>query len=105
MSIFSSPALGNIDLTEERKNHIAEVHPELKSGLQKLSDVLSAPDEIRISRFDENVLLFYKFFANIKHGKYISIAVKTGDRNFILTAYITDRVRIGEKYETEKKYS
>lgn len=25
-------------------------------------------------------------------------------KNHILTAYITDRIRIGEKYETEKKY-
>lgn len=105
MPIFNSPALGNIELTAERKNHILTAHPELKSGLQKLSEVLSTPDEIRRSHFDEKVLLFYKFFANIKSGKYISVAVKTGARNFILTAYITDRVRIGEKYETEKKYS
>ena len=105
MSIFNSPTLGNIVLTAERKNHILTAHPELKSGLKKLSVVLSTPDEIRRSRFDKNVLLFYKFFANIKNGKYISVAIKTGNRNFILTAYITDRIRIGEKYEAEKKYS
>ena len=105
MSIFNSPTLGDIELTAERQNHILTAHPELKSRLQKLSEVLSAPDEIRRSRFDKNVLLFYKFFVNIKGGKYISVAVKTDDRNFILTAYITDKIRIGEKYETEKKHS
>jgi hypothetical protein len=105
MSIFNSPTLGDIELTAERQNHILKAHPELKSGLQKLSEVLSDPDKVRKSRFDEKVLLFYKFFATIKGGKYISVAVKTGGRNFILTAYITDRIRIGEKHETEKKYS
>ena len=105
MSTLYSSILGKIELTAERKDHIAIAHPEIKLYLKKLSRILSTPDEIRISRLDESVLLFYKFFANIKHGKYISVAVKTGDRNFVLTAYITDRIRIGKKYETEKKYS
>lgn len=105
MQIFHSPLIGNIELTTERKNHILEVHPELKDHLEKLSQVLSDPDEIRRSRFDKNVLLFYKFFAKVKSGKYINVTVKAGDRNFVLTSYITDKIRAGEKYETEKEYS
>lgn len=106
MQIFNVPVIGKVELTSERKVHMLARHPELKIHLEKLSQVLSDPDEIRRSRFDKNVLLFYKFFANIKDGKYINITVKIGEeRNFILTAYITDRIRAGEKYETEKKYS
>ena len=76
-----------------------KAHPELKAHLDKLSEVLSNPDEIRRSRFDKNVLLIYKFFASIKDGKYINVTVKINDRNFVLTAYITDRIRAGEKYD------
>jgi len=106
MAIFLSPTLGKIELTSERKHHILIFHPELKTHLEKITMVLSEPDEIRYSRLDENVLLFYKFFDKVKDGKYISVTVKTGKkRNFILTAYITDIIRAGEEYETEKKYS
>ena len=106
MTIFYSPIFGEAELTAERKDHILKAHPELKAHLEKLSKVLSNPDEIRRSRFDKNVLLFYKFFASIKDGKYINVTVKIDEeRNFILTSYITDRIRSGEKYETEKKYS
>ena len=105
MPTLYSSIIGKIELTQERNSHILTAHPEIKPNMQKLSEVLSVPDEVRRSRLDKNVLLFYKFFANIKDGKYISVAVKINHRNFILTAYITDRIRIGEKYETEKKYS
>jgi len=101
MPIFDSLILGSIELTNERKLHILTVHPELKLHLEKLSLVLLNPDEIKRSRFDKNVLLFYKFFAKIKSGKYINVTVKTvNERNFILTAYITDKIRAGVKYET-----
>lgn len=105
MSIFNSQLIGDIELTSERKLHIATAHPELKNHFTKFTQVLKNPDEIRRSRLDKNVLLFYKYFDSIKSGKYISVAVKTNNRNFILTAYITDRIRIGERYETEKKHS
>lgn len=103
MQIFHSLALGDIELTTERQKHILLSHPELKMHFKKLSEVLSSPDEIRRSRFDKNVLLFYKFFAKVKSGKYINVTVNTNDRNFVLTSYITDRIRAGEPYETEKK--
>lgn len=106
MQTFNSTVIGRVELTDERKVHILAEHPELKRHLKRLSRVLINPDEIRRSHFDKNVLLFYKFFAKVKNGKYISVTVKVEEeRNFILTAYITDRIRAGVKYETEKKYS
>lgn len=103
MTTFRSPFLGIIELTDERKSHIITAHPELKRYLKKIAQVLRSPEEIRMSRFDKNVLLFYKYFARIKNGKYISVTVKTGERNFILTAYITDVIKAGQIYENEKK--
>lgn len=98
--------IGSIEFTDERRLHILKTHPELKPHMNKISKVLAMPDEIRISRIDNTALLFYKYFANIKGGKYITVTVKTERiRNFILTAYITDRIRIGEIYEIEKQTS
>lgn len=87
-----------INLTEEGKRHILTFHPEIEEHLDKFADVLFAPDEIRRSVSDKNVLLFHKSFASIGEGKYLRIAVKTNDRWFILTAYLTSRL-VGEIYE------
>lgn len=102
MRILKSEIIGRIELTKERENHIVINHPEIKLHLSKFKKIIKNPDEIRISRFDKNVLLFYKYFASIKNGKYIAIAVKLGSRNFVLTAYITDKIKAGERYEKEK---
>ena len=46
--------------------------------------------------------LFYKYFANIKGGKYLAVVVKINKRNFILTSYLTDKTITGKKiYEKE----
>ncbi|MBI2039562.1 hypothetical protein HYT18_00640 [Candidatus Microgenomates bacterium] len=102
MMIFQS-IIGEVELTNERKSHIILKHPELKTHIKKISQVLSSPDTIRRSKLDEESLLFYKYFDTIKKGKYISVTVKKGKRNFILTAYITDKIRAGEIYESEKE--
>lgn len=102
MTIFQS-IIGEVELTDERKSHIILKHPELKTHIKKVSRVLSSPDSIRKSKFDKEALLFYKYFDKIKEGKYINVTVKKGERNFILTAYITDRIRAGEEYESTKE--
>ena len=104
MSFFNSQ-FGKIELTTERKRHIVIRHPELQGHLQKIGKVLQKPDEIRVSRYDANVLLFYKYFGKIRGGKYFSVTVKLADRSFVLTAYFTDQIRAGVLYEKEKKPS
>jgi hypothetical protein len=94
--------LGEVELTDEREVHICERHPELRKHIDKFSEVLEDPDVVRSSRFDRKVLLFYKYFASIKAGKYLTIAVKRNTRNFILTGYLTDKIKAGEAYETNK---
>ena len=103
--VYKSILGKKIELTTERKSHISTKHPEIKPHLGKISEVLSAPDTIRRSKFDKEALLFYKYFDTIRKGKYINITVKMGERNFILTAYITDKIRAGEIYEPEKETS
>ncbi len=101
MSLFHT-IIGEIELTTERKSHIILKHPEVKLHIKKISQVLSSPDTIRRSKVDTEALLFYKYFDKIKGGKYINVTVKQGERNFVLTAYITDRIRAGEVYENKK---
>ena len=90
-------------LTSERKQHILIYHPDIKPYLSKLKEVFLEPGDIRVSESDESVLLFYKHFAKIKQGKYIVGVVKINSRSFVLTAYLSNRILSGEKYEYETK--
>lgn len=86
-------------LTSERKDHIVNFHPDLKPYFSKLKQVFLEPGEIRMSQSDPAVLLFYRYFAKIKEGKYIVGVVKTSGRSFVLTAYFSNRILSGEIYE------
>ena len=87
------------ELTTERKNHIFLFHPDLKPFFGQVKNVFTQPDEVRISKSDPKVLLFYKYFDTILGGKYISVTVKTNGRWFILTSYLTNKILSGEKYD------
>jgi len=91
-----------IELTNERKNYFLVRHAGLRYHFSKVKSVLTEPDEIRYSKRDNKVLLFYKFFDKILSGKYIAVVVRVNRRSFIITAYITDKVKIGKKYEQTK---
>lgn len=92
-----------IELTAERKIHILTFHPDLKPNFSKIRQVLLNPDDIRISKSDSQVLLFYKFFDKILGGKFITVTIKINQRSFIMTAYLTKRKLSGGKYEYEQK--
>lgn len=85
-----------VELTYERKIHIQTYHPDLSKYFGKISEILLTPDEVRQSIYDKEVIIFYKYFSEIKNGKFISVVVKTGIRNFILTSYLTDKIKGGE---------
>lgn len=93
----------DFELTTERKQHILIYHPDIKPYLPKLKKVFLEPEDIRVSKSDQSVLLFYKYFDNIMEGKYIVGVVKINDRSFVLTAYFSKRKLSGGKYIYEKK--
>lgn len=64
-----------IKLTEERWNHIAETHPELKDMLMDLKGALEAPELIKRSVYNEKVVLFYRYYGHIYEGKYMCVVV------------------------------
>lgn len=97
--IYKSILDRDIELTLERKKHILIFHPDLKPYFFELKKVFLEPNEIRVSKVDPVVLLFYKYFANIRTGKYIVGVVKINSRSFILTAYLSNNKLSGKKYE------
>lgn len=90
-----------VELTSERKKHILTFHPDLKPYIKLIREVLLLPDDLKISKSDPDSLLFYKYFDTILNGKYIAVVVKVNGRNFILSSYLTGRIKSGEKYEQE----
>lgn len=68
-------------------------HPSLKGKEIQVKKVLYDPDEIRVSKKDKTVLLFYKSI-----GKYyLCVVIKVlKKRAFIITAYKTEKIKEGE---------
>lgn len=90
--------IGKIKLTKKRQTHIIQSHPIMETYIKNLTDVLEKPNEIRFSNYNVGTLLFYRFFDNIENGKYITVVVDKVAKQ-VITAYLTHRIKIGEKYE------
>jgi hypothetical protein len=87
----------SVRLTDERLAHILE-HPEMAGMEDELARVLQSPSEVRLSRSDDNVRLFYEFYTQTQvGGKWLCVVVKYGPGDaFVITAYLTDTVKAGE---------
>ncbi|MFQ5800095.1 MAG: DUF4258 domain-containing protein [Candidatus Hydrothermarchaeales archaeon] len=74
----------------------ASKHPIIKVYEGEVKETLKSPDEIRLSRKDEKVFLFYKRYKNLGN-RYICVLIKrlNGD-GFIITAYMADNVKRGK---------
>ena len=69
-------------------------HPVMKGHRDDVIKTLTQPDEIRRSRKDESVLLFYRGTA----PRWICAVTKNvdGHDGYLITAYPTDRIKIGD---------
>ena len=85
-----------IVLTRERLSHITE-HPEISLIEDPVATTVLSPDAVVRSRTDETISLLYKFYENLTIGdKYCCVVIKYAEqRNFIVTAYMTDRIKEG----------
>jgi hypothetical protein len=64
-----------VRLTDERLSHILE-HVEMAGMEEEIERVLQAPSEVRRSRSDEEVKLFYEFYAETRvGGKWLCVVV------------------------------
>jgi hypothetical protein len=87
----------SVRLTDERLEHILE-HAEMAGMDGEIERVLQAPTEVRLSRADDNVRLFYEFYAQTRvGGKWLCVVVKyLPDDAFVITAYLTETIKAGE---------
>ena len=85
-----------IRLTDERRAHILE-HPEMASMEAAIEETLLDPERVVQSFSDPQAHLYYRFyFRTIVGGKFLCVVVKAdGADAFVLTAYLTDRVKKG----------
>jgi hypothetical protein len=85
-----------IRLTDERRAHILE-HPEMVSMEAAIEETLLRPERVVQSFSDPQARLYYRFyFGTMVGGKYLCVVVKALDADaFILTAYLTDRIKKG----------
>jgi hypothetical protein len=69
-------------------------HPVMAGREAEIRATLTNPDEIRQSRGDDAVYLFYKFERTKRW--VCAVAKRTGDEGFLITAYPTDSIKEGK---------
>jgi hypothetical protein len=85
-----------IRLTDERLAHILE-HPEMVGMEPAMEEALLRPERVVVSFSDPEARLYYRFYVGTRVGdKYLCVIVKVRDDDaFVLTAYLTDKVKRG----------
>jgi hypothetical protein len=70
-------------------------HPVMRERATEVQDVLQSPDEIRQSRSDPAVLLFYR--AEVPGRWLCAVARRLNNEGFLITTYPTDAIKEGER--------
>ncbi len=96
LSIFVTTPLGKqIRATKSHWKKIVETkHPSIRGKEEEVKRALETPFEIRASKSDENVHLYYLYLED----KYLCVVVKNlNDQGFIITAYFTEKIKEGRQ--------
>ncbi|MBI3307828.1 MAG: hypothetical protein HYZ79_00470 [Candidatus Melainabacteria bacterium] len=73
---------------------IQKKHPEITNKLELIKSTLKMPDLITKSKADKSVLLFYRKI----NGYWLCVVAKYQEtEGFIITSYITDKIKEGVK--------
>lgn len=85
-----------IRLTDERLSHILE-HPEMHGMESAIEETLQNPQEVIESFSDPEARLYFRFYFGTMVGdKFMCVVIKVhADDAFVLTAYLTDRIKKG----------
>lgn len=68
-------------------------HPVMAGRESDVKEVLEKPNEIRLSRGDKNVYLFYSLESK---GRWVCVVTKRlNGEGFLITTYLTDAVKEG----------
>ena len=88
MNKFQSP-YGRIALTDERRRHILQFHPDVRGCFRYFAATLAEPDYVAVSKHDPSVIISYRLLPRQK--RYLAIVIKTGSQLFVLTAYLVQK--------------
>jgi hypothetical protein len=96
VSFKSHTPLGfDVHVTSDRWELIVTVkHPVMGGREKSVQAALEHPDEIRKSRSDPKVFLFYKL--NRQNRWVCAVVKQVNGEGFLITAYPTDTMKIGE---------
>jgi hypothetical protein len=98
MRLLSCPFFSsNVELTNERRRHIEEHHPDLLPRyLDLLQLALADPDEVRRSPGNPAVHQVSRWVAEIYGGKHVVVVVREDvGRCWVMTAYVARRLAQG----------
>jgi hypothetical protein len=97
MKVLTDYAGRAVRLTPEREAHILD-HPEMIDLLDQVRETVAGPEHVVRSASDPTVELYYRFKRGTKVGdKWLCVVVKySPDDAFVVTAYLTDKVKKGE---------
>lgn len=98
---IKTPLGVTVRTTKEYWKRIIETkHPSIKKFEKEAKEALKEPDQIRKSRQDPKVHLYYKNIGRLS----ICIVAEHKDRRrgYIITAYLTDRIKEGEEIYVKK---
>jgi hypothetical protein len=89
-----------VELTDERQQHILDKHPDLlPEYVARIAATVSDPDEVRRDGRFSGTYLFARWFAEVNKGKFVVVAVVSDPtpavRHWVVTAYSTRRLRQG----------
>ncbi len=93
--ILARSCLGKaISITgDHRRRLITNKHPVMAGREAEVRAVLENADEIRVSKVDSSVFLYYKG----SNGRFLCVVAKhLNDEGFIITAYPTDKIKEGK---------
>ena len=88
-----TPLNFTVHTTSEYWQKLLIKHPELEGKLSDVQKTLLEPTEIRKSKRDELIFLFYS--EDVKHWLCV-VTKKIKLEGFLVTAYITDKIKEGE---------
>jgi len=90
---ITTPLGVKVTCSSEYWEYIVSVkHPIMKGKEGLVAEILHHPDEIRKSKIDPNVYLYYKGFERL----YCSVAKHEGRNGFLITTYPTNMTKEGE---------
>jgi hypothetical protein len=85
-----------VRVTQEYWSIIATFkHPAMSGCEAEVKATLETPEEIRRSKSDPNVYLFYR--SRRKRRWVCAVSKQTHSSGFLITAYLTDAIKEGEK--------